>query len=64
MERKSGHTAIESNTKGFVITRIAKANLGNITKPVEGMMVFDTTDKCLKIFNGDYWSYFSTPACP
>lgn len=64
MIRKSAYTVLESNTRGFVITRIAKANLGNITNPVEGMMVYDTTDKCLKIFADGVWSCFSTPACP
>ena len=64
MIRKSAHTVLESNTKGFVITRIAKANLGNITNPVEGMMVYDTTDKCLKLYDGTQWSCFKTPACP
>ena len=64
MVRNSGHIALESNTKGFVITRIAKADLGNITAPQEGMMVYDTTDKCLKIFSDGIWSCFSTPTCP
>lgn len=64
MTRKSGHLALESNTKGFVVTRIAKANLGNITMPQEGMMVYDTTDKCLKIYSDGGWGCFSTPTCP
>lgn len=64
MARKSGHIALESNTKGFVITRIAKANLGNITTPQEGMMVYDTTDKCLKLFADGVWTCFSRPTCP
>ncbi|MCY1660432.1 DUF11 domain-containing protein [Chryseobacterium sp. SL1] len=64
MVRKSAHTVLESNTKGFVITRIANANLGNITNPQEGMMVYDTTDKCLKIYDGTVWSCFNQPACP
>ncbi|MCD1117374.1 DUF11 domain-containing protein [Chryseobacterium turcicum] len=64
MVRKGGFMALESNNQGFVPTRIAKANLGNITKPQEGMMVYDTTDKCLKIYTGTEWKCFSTPACP
>ncbi len=64
MVRKSGHIALESNTKGFVVTRIAKANLGNITTPQEGMMVYDTTDKCLKIYSDGAWRCFNQPACP
>ncbi|MDR6919698.1 hypothetical protein [Chryseobacterium sp. 2987] len=62
--RKSGHIALESNTQGLVITRISKANLGIISIPQEGMMVYDTTDKCLKIYSDGAWKCFSTPACP
>jgi len=64
MLRKSGHIALESNTKGFVITRMAKANLGNVTKPQEGMMVYDTTDKCLKIYSDGNWKCFNVLSCP
>lgn len=64
MVRKGAFMALESNTQGFVPTRMAKANLGNITKPQEGMMVYDTTDKCLKIYTGTEWKCFSTPSCP
>lgn len=64
MLRKSGHIALESNTKGFVITRIATSSLGNITVPQEGMMVYDTTAKCLKIYSDGAWKCFNIPGCP
>lgn len=64
MIRSSAFTVLESNTKGFVITRVATADLGLITAPQEGMMVYDTTEKCLKLYDGTAWSCFSTPACP
>ena len=67
MVRKSAHTVLESNTKGFVITRMTTTEIGNIISPQEGMMVFDTVEKCLKInsdgTNGG-WSCFNNPACP
>ncbi|AZA82622.1 hypothetical protein C1637_20805 [Chryseobacterium lactis] len=62
--RNSAHMVLESNNKGFVITRIEKASLGNITNPVEGMIVYDLTDKCLKVFADGVWSCFSKPTCP
>ncbi|MBV8326517.1 DUF11 domain-containing protein [Chryseobacterium sp.] len=62
--RNSAHLVLESNTKGLVITRIPKASLGNITHPVEGMMVYDLTDKCLTMYADGIWSCFSTPSCP
>ena len=71
MIRKGGHTALESNEKGFVITRMLKAELGNISNPKDGMMVYDITDECLKIYTTDSvtpsnngWKCYKTPACP
>lgn len=62
MNRSSAHTVLESNTKGFVITRVAGTT--GITTPQEGMMVYDTVDNCLKLYDGTNWSCFSMPACP
>ncbi len=75
--RKSAYTVLESGSKGFVITRmtsdpsqVSAANYlsddasSKITNPQEGMMVYDTYAKCLKIFDGTSWKCFSKPACP
>lgn len=64
--RNGGFLALESSTKGFVPTRMSTAELANIQKPVEGMMVFDTTDKCLKIYVGALvgWKCFNKKTCP
>ncbi len=64
MIRQSGHLALESNSKGFVMTRVTTAQLAGITNPQEGMMVYDTTAKCLKIYADKAWRCFSTAACP
>ena len=71
MNRNGGHTALESNTKGFVITRASSTQITAIETPVDGMMVYDTVAKCLKIYTVDLavpentgWKCFSTPACP
>lgn len=77
MNRNSAHTVLESNIKGFVITRMTSdpaqttatnylSNDSNskITNPVEGMMVYDTFAKCLKIYDGAQWNCFITPTCP
>ena len=63
MERKSAFTALESNTKGFVITRMTTAEINALTGQ-SGMMVYDTDLKCLKLFDGTAWSCFNTPTCP
>lgn len=67
MVRKSAHTVLESNVKGFVITRMTTQQILDITNPVEGMMVYDTDAKCLKLNSTGLntgWSCFTTPACP
>ena len=63
MVRQSAWTVLEAKTKGFVVNRVANPAT-DIANPVEGMMVFDTTSQCLKIYNGTVWSCYSTPACP
>lgn len=72
MVRTGAWTVLESNTKGFVITRvdgIPADVLGKpgqpttITNPQEGMMIYDIVNKCLKIYDGTIWSCFSTPTC-
>lgn len=66
MIRKSGYTAIESKTKGFVITRNSNPE-GTINSPKEGMIVFDTDENggkgCLKIYSEGVWSCFNNPTC-
>lgn len=72
MIRNSAHTVLESNTKGFVVTRMtsdasqtsATNHLNKITNPVEGMMVYDTFSKCLKIYSDGAWKCFTKPSCP
>lgn len=49
----SGHIVMESRDKGFVITQVA--NTSAITNPVEGMLVYDLTDNCVKLYNGSVW---------
>ncbi|WP_449401029.1 hypothetical protein [Chryseobacterium wanjuense] len=62
--RKSGHLALESNNRGFVISRMTTAQINAVVSPQEGMIVYDTTVKCLKLFDGAAWNCFSTPSCP
>lgn len=61
LSRKGGWMVLESNTKPFVVTRTTS---DKITNPENGMLIFDTTDKCLKLYDGTKWTCFSTPACP
>ncbi|WP_089690484.1 hypothetical protein [Chryseobacterium culicis] len=49
----NGAIALESKSKGFVITRTQSSS---ITTPVEGMLIYDTVSKCMKLYNGTSWN--------
>lgn len=49
----NGWIALHSKSKGFVITRTTP---GTITAPVEGMIIYDTIAKCIKLYNGTTWT--------
>ncbi|RKT01746.1 RCC1 domain-containing protein [Chryseobacterium defluvii] len=70
MVRKGAHIALEAKTKGFVPTRVADP-VTAITNPVEGMMIYDTTLNCLRIYVVDTvtptntgWKCFDKQTCP
>ena len=80
MIRQSAWTVLESKTKGFVVNRV-KFNASNhpvaddgttlvITTPVEGMMVYDTTNNCLKVYTSNdggstfAWHCMNVQTCP
>ncbi|WP_330747034.1 hypothetical protein [Chryseobacterium sp. CP-77] len=75
MVRKGGWLALEAKSKGFVPNRVAFDASGNpvgipAANFVEGMMVYDTTNKCIKMYTlkeGDAsmaWHCISTQTCP
>ncbi|WP_295213459.1 hypothetical protein [uncultured Chryseobacterium sp.] len=75
MVRKGAWTALESKTKGMVINRVAFDNTGNPTgisssNFVEGMMLYDTTNNCLKVYttkdNGTTYGWYcmENQTCP
>ncbi|UTX50045.1 thrombospondin type 3 repeat-containing protein [Chryseobacterium sp. MA9] len=75
MVRKGGWIALEAKTKGFVPNKVVFDASGNpIGIPpanfVEGMMVYDTINKCMKMYTlkeGDSsmaWHCISTQTCP
>ncbi len=49
----NGFLALQSSNKGLVISRTTSSQ---ILKPLEGMIIYDTTDKCVKLYNGSAWS--------
>ncbi|WP_332452619.1 thrombospondin type 3 repeat-containing protein [Chryseobacterium aquaticum] len=80
MVRQSAWSVLESKTKGLVVNRV-RFNASNqpvaddgttlvITNPVEGMMVYDKTNNCLKMYTSNnggstfQWHCMTTQACP
>lgn len=51
----NGFITLESNEKGFVLTRMADPE-NDIPNPVDGMLVYDTDDTCLKLYDGSEWN--------
>lgn len=49
----NGFIALESSNKGMVITRLTNAS--QVTDPKEGMIIYDKTDACVKLYNGSSW---------
>jgi hypothetical protein len=54
-DKNNGFIALESDNKGMVISRIAEPEVA-IVNPVDGMIVYDTDENCLKIYDGTKWS--------
>lgn len=59
--RKGGYIALESSTKGLVVTRTTK---GSILDPVVGMIIYETNDKCLSIYTSTGWKCYQSASCP
>lgn len=51
----NGFVAIESRNQGFVITRVRSVNDIPNDDQVEGMLVYDITDACVKLYDGSSW---------
>lgn len=49
---KNAHLVLESNTKGFVLTRTES---DKIPQPIKGMLIWDTKDKCIKLYSDLGW---------
>jgi len=73
MVRESAWTVLEAKTKGFVVNRVAFTGGNPVgiapANFVEGMMVYDTTNNCLKVYTTTDgitfgWYCMSTQACP
>lgn len=58
----NGFLALESNTKGMVITRVQ--NSTKITEPKEGMIIYNIDAKCVQLYNGTIWNCIKNTCDP
>ena len=72
--RTGGYLVLESKTKGFVPNRVAFSGANPVgiapANFVEGMLVYDTTNKCMKMYTSQDggttfgWYCITTQTCP
>lgn len=68
--RKGAFIALQSQSKGFVVSRLTTIQVNAMAKPQEGMMVYDTDIDCFKIYSKDRgvstlsWKCFNVQSCP
>lgn len=63
--KKNGLLVLESKEKGFVITTIPSGETTDIiAAPVQGMLVFDEDNNCLKMYNGTQWGCINQVSKP
>lgn len=49
----NGFIVLESKNKGLVISRVS--NSASVLQPQEGMLIYDTSASCTKLYNGISW---------
>src|SRR4051812_46090374 len=52
---------ISATDKGLLIPRLTAAQRTAISNPAEGLMIFNTTTKCLEMFVNNLWYTVSCP---
>lgn len=60
MPHNSAVIEIASTTKGLLLPRITEPQRNTISNPAEGLMIFNTTCKCLEYFNSEIWISIGT----
>ncbi len=69
MKITGAHTVLDAKTKGFVVNRVAFTGTPAIpvgiasANYIVGMMVYDTTNNCLKIYDGTGWYCYTQQTC-
>jgi uncharacterized protein (TIGR02145 family) len=54
---------VKSTTKGFLPPRMTTAQRNAITSPAEGLVIYNTDDKSLNMYNGTSWGFTNSFIC-
>ncbi len=54
---------VKSTSKGFLPPRMTTAQRNLITSPVEGLVIYNTDEKTLNIYNGTSWGLINPVVC-
>lgn len=46
---------VHSETKGFLPPRLTKSERNSISSPTNGLLIYNTDDKCIQFYTGTYW---------
>lgn len=58
---KNGQLVLDSKEKGLVIPRIANPSI--INNASEGMIIYDTTNNCIKLYQNNKWGCLTKKKC-
>ncbi|MEC5395706.1 alpha-amylase family glycosyl hydrolase [Bergeyella sp. RCAD1439] len=66
MRKKNGILVLESKEKGVYIGKVpfGEAIKDYIKEPVEGMLIYDENEKCIKMYDGMQWGCIRQKAIP
>ena len=60
----SAQLDLNSTTKGLLPPRMTAAQRDAINSPAEGLVVFNTTDNALNVYNGSQWEAVGADTAP
>jgi hypothetical protein len=55
---------LQSTSKGTLITRMTSAERDNIASPAEGLLIFNTGDRCFEFYAYGAWHQMACAPCP
>lgn len=51
----SGISEVETMSKGLLLSKMSTADRDAISSPAEGLVIYNTDEKCIQWYNGSVW---------